>query len=87
MVPNKDRRPRGQVLVPANNLEADARAEAHGPFESLPRGPLGDAVVADEAEGDGGEDAVEGAGAEEAVRDEEAEEEGGGRLAEGGHAG
>ena len=83
MVADEDGGARLEVLLAADDLEADACSEAHGPLEGPSGGPLRDAVVADEAEGDGGEDAVEGADDEEAVGGEEAEEEGGGALAEG----
>ena len=73
--------------MPADDVEADARSEPHGPFEGSGGGPLGDAVVADGTQEEGGEDAVEGAEDEEAVGGEEAEEEGGGGLAKGGHGG
>lgn len=55
----------------------DARRPAHGVVEGSGDGPLADAVLANEAEGEGGEDAVGGAEDEAAVGGEEAGIEGG----------
>ena len=56
----------------------DARGPRHGVVEGAGDGPLADAVLADETEGEGGEDAVGGAEDEAAVGGEEAGVEGGG---------
>ena len=66
-------------MFPAgNNVKVDARRPGHGVVEGAGDGPLADAVLADEAEDEGGEDAVGGAEDEAAVGGEEAGVEGGG---------
>ena len=55
-----------------------ARCPGHGVVERSGDGPLADAVLADEAEGEGGKDAVGSADDEAAVGGEEAGVEGGG---------
>ena len=65
-----------EVLPPGNYLEADVGCVAHGPFEGAGSRKLGQAVQTQEAEGEGGSDAVEGAEAEGAVGGEGAAVEG-----------
>ena len=64
------------MLFPADDAEAHAGCETHGPFEGASCGPLRGSVVADEAKGDGGEDAVCCAYDKHAVGSEDAVEEG-----------
>ena len=61
MVPDDHARPRGQMLCALYDFEAHARAEGHGVFEGARGGPLGEAGFSEQAEGEGGEDAVGGA--------------------------
>ena len=75
---------RAEVLAALDDVAGDAGCEGHGVVEGAGGGPLRDAVVAEEAEGEGGEDAVEGAEDEGAVGGEEAGVEGGDADAEGG---
>lgn len=78
VVPNQHARSRVEVLLARDDVEADARGQGHGVAESARDGPLADAVLADEAQSEGGEDAVGGAEDEAAVGGEEAGVEGGG---------
>lgn len=78
VVPDQHARPRAQILLPCDDFKAYARRPAHGVVEGSGDGPLADAVLADEAEGEGGEDTVGGAEDEAAVGGEEAGVEGGG---------
>ncbi len=78
VVPDQHARSRAQVLLARDDFEPDARRQGHGVVEGARDGPLADAVLADEAEGEGGEDAVGGAEDEGAVGGEEAGVEGGG---------
>ena len=78
VVPDEHARSRAQVFRARDDFEADARGPGHGVVEGARDGPLADAVLADEAEGEGGEDAVGGAEEEAAVGGEEAGVEGGG---------
>lgn len=73
------------MLLAGDDVEADAGGVAHGVFEGAGGGPLGDAVVADEAKDDRGEDAVEGAEDKRAVGGEKAGVEAGGLKAGQGH--
>ena len=82
MVPDQHARPRIEVLFARDDFELDARRPGHGVLEGARDGPLADAVAADEAEEEGGEDPVGGAENEAAVGGEEAEVEGGGRDGE-----
>ena len=77
VVPNQHARPRSQILLPRDDFEVDARRPAHGVVEGSGDGPLADAVLADETEGEGGEDAVGGTEDEAAVGGKEAGIEGG----------
>ena len=77
MIPNQHTRPRLQILLPLDDLKAYARGKRHSVFEGAGGGPLGDAVVTEGAEEEGGEDAVGGAEDEGAVGGEEAGVEGG----------
>ena len=67
MIPHQDTRPRVQILRPGNNLKSYAGEVAHRVFEGARGGPLADAVVAEQAEGQGGEHAVGGAEEEREV--------------------
>lgn len=78
VVSDQHARPRAQILPPRNDFETDARRPAHGVVERSGNGPLADAVHADEAEGEGGEDAVGGAEDKASIGGEEAGVEGGG---------
>ena len=78
VVPDEHARSRAQVFPARDDFKADARGPGHGVVEGAGDGPLADAVLADEAEGEGGEDAVGGAEEEAAVGGEEAGVEGGG---------
>lgn len=77
MISNQHTRPRLQILLPLDDLKAYARGKRHSVFEGAGGGPLGDAVVTEGAEEEGGEDAVGGAEEEGAVGGEEAGVEGG----------
>ena len=72
MVPNQHARSRTQVLLPGHDLEMDARGPSHGVVKGSGYGPLADAVLADEAQGEGGEDTIGSAEDEAAVGGEEA---------------
>ena len=69
---------RVEELLPRDDFEIYACRPGHGVLEGSRDGPLADAVLADEAQGEGGEDAVCGAEDEAAVRGKEAGVEGGG---------
>ena len=85
MIPYKHRWPRSQVLFAYDNLKAHTGGKTHGEFECAGGSPLGDAVVADETEEDGGKEAITGTDDETGVGSEEAGVEGGSGVAEGGH--
>lgn len=53
-----------QGAVGVNDLEGDAGGGGHHVLEGAAGGPLRDAAVADDAQGDGGEGAIEGGGDE-----------------------
>ena len=76
MVPDQDARSCAEVLFPGDDFEADSGGPSHGVVEGAGDGPLGDAVGVEEAEEEGGEDAVGGAEEEAAVGGEEAGVEG-----------
>lgn len=78
MVPDQHARSSVQIFLAGDDFEMDARGPRHGVVEGAGDGPLADAVLADETEGEGGEDAVGGAEDEAAVGGEEAGVEGGG---------
>ena len=61
MVPDKHARSRAQVFLARDDFEVDARGPGHGVVEGARDGPLADAMLADEPQGEGGEDAVGGA--------------------------
>ena len=65
----------GQVLLAVDDDEADAGGVAHDEVKGTGGGPLGESVLADEAEGYGGEDAVGGADEEGGVGGEDAGDE------------
>lgn len=78
VVPDEDGRARGAEDVRrVVNLEVDARGEAHEVVEGAAGGPLGDALVTEEGEDDGGEDAEDGGEEEADVRGEGPGDEGG----------
>ena len=79
MVPDQHARPRVQIFLALDDFEMYARRPGHGVVERSGDGPLADAMLADEAEGKGGEDAVGGANDEAAIGGEEAGVEGSGR--------
>ena len=60
MIPNQHARTRGEVFFPGDDVEVDARREGHGVLEGARGRPLGNAVIVEEAEREGGEDAVGG---------------------------
>ena len=77
VVADEDGRARGaQDVLGVLDVEDDARGPAHGEVESSRGGPLGDLLVAEEREDDGGEDAVESAYNETHVGGEDAGGEG-----------
>ena len=78
VVPDQDTRSRVQILAAFDDLEAHARHPGHGEVEGAGYGPLGNSVLADEAEGEGDDDTVGGAEDEAAVGGEEASVEGSG---------
>ena len=78
VVPDQHARSRAQILLPRDDLKVYARRPRHGVVECSRDGPLADAVLADETEGEGGDDAVGGAEDKAAVGGEEASVEGGG---------
>lgn len=78
VVPYQHTRSRGQIFLAGDDFEVYARGPGHGVVESSGDGPLADAVLAEETEGQGGEDAVGGAEEQAAVGGEEAGVEGGG---------
>ena len=82
MVPYQHAGSRGQVFLPRDDFETYARSPSHGVLEGSGDGPLADAVFAEEAEGQGGEDAVGSAEDQAAVGGEEAGVEGGCRDGE-----
>ena len=85
MIANQHARSRIQILFALHDFEPYTCCESHGILKSAGGGPLGDAVVAEGAEEEGGEDAVDGAEDEGAVGGEEAGVEGGaGDVEEGG---
>lgn len=77
VVGDEDGGPGPQVLLALDDVEAHAGRVAHHPLEAARRGPLRDAAVADEAEDDGGDDAVGRAEDQGAVRGEAPRREGG----------
>lgn len=77
VVSDQHARPRGEVFGALDDVESDPRGESHGVVEGAGGGPLGDAVAAEQAEEEGGEDAVGGAEDEGAVGGEDAGVEGG----------
>jgi len=81
MVPDNDHRSgSGQMFLSLDDDEADASGVAHDEVEGAGHGPLGEAVLAEETEEEGGKDAVAGAEEEGQVRGEEAGEEAGERV-------
>ena len=76
VVPDQHARSRVEVLPARDDFEMDPRRPGHGVVEGAGDRPLADAVLADETEGEGGEDAVCGAEDEAAVGGEEAGVEG-----------
>ena len=64
-------------MLPLDDFKPYARSPSHGVVEGSRDGPLADAVLAGEAEEEGGEDAVGGAEDEAAVGGEQAGVEGG----------
>ena len=61
VVPDQHARSRAEMVLARDDFEMYARRPGHGVVESSGDGPLADAVLADETEGEGGEDAVCGA--------------------------
>lgn len=61
MVAHKNRWPGIEVFLPGEDFKAHADEKGHCVFECSRGGPLGGVLVVDDAEGEGGEDAVEGA--------------------------
>ena len=73
-----------EVLAAGDDVEFDAGGEAHAELEGARGQVLGEAVLADEAEDDGDDDAVGGAKDEGEVGSEEAGDERGVREEDGG---
>ena len=85
MVPDKDSRPCVEMLFACQDLELDAHCQSHGILEGPSRGPLRDAVMADDTKHYGGDDAVDGAEGEGSVGGEQTGVEGGRLGTEIGH--
>lgn len=66
-----------QILLPGDDFETYARSPCHSVVERSRDGPLADAMLANETEGEGGDDAVGGTKEQAAVGGEEAGVEGG----------
>ena len=67
VVPDQHARPRVEVFLARDDFKVHARRPGHGVVEGSGDGPLADAVLADEAEGEGCEDTIGGAEDEAAV--------------------
>ena len=77
MVPDQHARSRVQILLPRDDFETYARSPCHGVVEPSRDGPLANAMLASETEGEGGNDAVGSTKEQAAVGGEEAGVEGG----------
>ena len=77
VVPYQHARSRVEIFLAVDDFEMYARCQGHGVVESSGGGPLADSVPAEEAQDEGGEDAVCSAENEAAVGGEEAGVEGG----------
>ena len=77
VIPDDHAGSRVEVILSRDNVKMDACRPGHGVLKGSRDGPLADAVLADEAQSEGGDDAVGGTEDEAAVRGEEAGVEGG----------
>lgn len=64
----------GEIFFALDDDKADTRSVTHNEVEGAGDGVLGEAVLADDAKGEGGEDAIGGAEEEGGVGGEEAGE-------------
>ena len=79
MIPNEDSRASVEVFGAHKNLETDASEEGHCVFKGTCSSPLGTAVVREDAQNQGCEDAIDGTEKEGSIRGEETGVEGGTR--------